>query len=289
MVNNIMIKRIITFSLLMVVFILILAFYPGSTIFLRNGAYSAEAAVRTENSVSLFLSDEYFSEIDALFDKIKKENRHRGIFYGSEKIAAEVVINQMMDDLENNIDALHNHRNFFRYFDSFDKYIRMLDGITERMHFFRNTLNSYSGAPTDLDAIIDLAARGEWHLFSAKFHRFNYEDINGALNVKFISEGGRFEAVYNTGTGKIVTDPANMGTYNFAPGSINPIQFYMHDKYDKKPWKKWGNVNGFSYHDIMDLESGQGPDAEINNKKVEKLIQKRIDDLKKDNTLKLNQ
>ena len=68
MVNNIMIKRIITFSLLMVVFILILAFYPGSTIFLRNGAYSAEAAVLTENRFSLFFSDEYFSEIDALFD-----------------------------------------------------------------------------------------------------------------------------------------------------------------------------------------------------------------------------
>lgn len=130
--------------------------------------------------------------------------------------------------------------------------------------------------------MIDLAAKGEWYLFSAKFHRFNYGGINGALNVKFLSADGRFEAIYNTVTGKIVTDPANIGTYNYAPGSVNPIEFYIHDKYDKKPWKKWGNVKEFSYDDIMSLESGHSSDeATNNNKEVERLIQQRKAELEK--------
>jgi hypothetical protein len=84
----------------------------------------------------------------------------------------------------------------------FDKNVRELDDITERIHFFRNTLNSYSGAPAAYKDMIDLAARGKWKIFSAKFHWFDYGDTNGALNVKFISSEGRFEAVYNTEPGK---------------------------------------------------------------------------------------
>ncbi len=188
----------------------------------------------------------------------------------------------MMDDLEKNPNDLLKHRNFKRYFETFDKNIRELDSITERIHFFRNILNSFSGAPADLKGMIDLAARGEWHLFSAKFHRFNYGDINGALNVKFLSADGRFEAVYNTGTGKVVSDPANIGTYNYAPGSVNPIEYFMHDKYDKKPWKKWGNIKGFSYADIMNLESGHDSfEARNNEGNVERLIRQRKNELEK--------
>ena len=142
------------------------------------------------------------------------------------------------------------------------------------MHFFRNTLNSYSNAPTKLNDMITLAAKGEWKVFSAKFHRYDYEEINGALNIKFISKDGRFEEVYNMRTGEIVDDPVNIGTYNYAPGSVNPIKFYNHTKYDKEPWKKWGNVEGFSYQDIMKLKSEHGTkEADNIYKEVEELIQ----------------
>jgi hypothetical protein len=67
-----------------------------------------------------------------------------------------------------------------------------------------------------------------------------------------------------------------MGTYNYAPGSINPIKFFYHTKFDKDPWKKWGNVEGFSYKDIMGLKSGHGTDeAKNNEKKIERQIEIR--------------
>lgn len=269
-----MIKRIVAICLIAVAIVLIFSFYADGNHILHNEIANTEVSGYAGIGESTFLSDEYFHDIDSLFEQIKKENN------GSKKKAAEAVINKMIFDLENNPDDLPGHANFMRFFETFDKSIRELDSITECMHFFRNTLNSYSGAPENFEDMIDLSARGKWQLFSAKFHRYNYGEINGALNVKFISADGRFETVYNTETGKMVTDPANMGTYNYAPGSINPIEYYMHNKYDKKPWKKWGNVNGLSYSDIMRLDSGHGSDEATSNEEgVKRLIQSRKNEL----------
>jgi hypothetical protein len=227
-----------------------------------------------------FLSDEYFYELGELFELVKIGNDKWYVFDGSKKIAAKAVINKMMEDLESNPSALTNHENFNRFFETFDENIRKLDSMTEKIHFFRNTLNSYSDAPIKLDEMITLATRDKWKLFSAKYHRFNNGDNNGALNVKFISADGRFEAVYNMGTGELVVDPVNMGTYNYAPGSVNPIKYYKHNTFDKIPWKKWGNIKGVSYQDIMSLESKHGSDeAKNNTKKVERLIKQRKDEL----------
>jgi hypothetical protein len=266
-----MVKKIISFALSIVVIILSLALLKNPEI-LEN----SEKVFENVDSEYEFLSNEYFDELDELFKKVKVDNDKWYIFDGSKKIAAKIVINQMMYDLEKKPNDLSNHDNFTRFLDTFDKNIRKLDSITEKMHFFRNTLNTYSDAPTKFDDMLNLAARGKWKLFSAKFHRFNYEEINGALNVKFVSADGRFEAVYNTGTGEIVLDAANMGTYNYAPGSMNPIKYYMHNKYDKKPWKRWGNIKGTPYRDIISLKSENGSDdAENNSKEVEKLIKQR--------------
>lgn len=226
-----------------------------------------------------FLSNNYFYELDALYKQVKLENEKWYIFDDSKKIAAKTVITKMMKDLENNPNVLIKHENYNLYFETFDKNIRKLNIITEEIHFFRNTLNSYSGAPTSLDEMITLTSEHKWKLFSAKFHRYNYEGVNAALNVKFISANGRFEAVYNTETEEIVTDPVNMGTYNYAPGSINPKKYYKHYLFDLVPWKKWGNIDGVSYKDIMSLASKHGSIEQKNNtKKIEKLIdEKRIE------------
>lgn len=230
---------------------------------------------RYEDSTE-FLSDEYFDRLDELFEQVRLENDKWYVFDGSKQIAARIVIAKMMKDLENNPVTLENHDNFNRYFEMFDKSIRELDSITEEMHFFRNTLNSYSDAPKKLDEMITLAANGKWKLFSAKYHRYDFEGIDGALNVKFISSNGRFEAVYNSKTGEIVTDSANMGTYNYAPGSMNPIEYYKHNTFDKIPWKKWGNIEGFSYKDIINLESKHSSDEAKNNlREVKRLIEQR--------------
>ena len=270
-----MVKKIVIVSLSILFIILFIELQRNAQIL----ESSIEVALRLESKAE-FLSEEYFDELDEEFERVKTENDKWYVFDGATRIAAKAVINQMMYDLENAPKVLTIHKNFDRFFETFDSNIRKLDSITESMHFFRNTLNSYSDAPEKLIDMIDLAARGKWKLFSAKFHRYHYGELNGALNVKFVSAEGRFEAVYNTGTGEMVVDPANMGTYNYAPGSVNPIDYYMHNKYDKKPWKKWGNIEGLSYQDILSLESGHGTEeADVNYREVEKLIEQRKDEL----------
>lgn len=269
-----MLKKISVISFGIVLVIVIFAFSTNHSTELSN-SIEVSGDIKAD-----FLSNEYFDELDELFDRVKSMNEKWYVFDGSKKIAAEVVVNQMMDDLESNPNTLINHENFNRFFETFDLNIRKLGSITERMHFFRNTLNSYSNAPENLDEMIYLAAIGQWELFSAKFHRYNNGEINAALNVKFLSEDGRFEAVYNVGTGKIVDDPVNMGTYNYAPGSLNPIKFYLHGKFDKDPWKKWGNVKEVPYDYIIKLESKHGSnEAKNNEKEVERWIQLRKDEL----------
>lgn len=225
-----------------------------------------------------FLSNTYFYELDDLYERVKSENEKWYIFDGSNRVAAKAVITKMMKDLKSNPSILKNHENDNLYFETFDKNIRKLNSITEEIHYFRNTLNSYSDAPTSLDEMITLTSEHKWKLFSAKFHRYNYEGVNAALNVKFISADGRFEAVYNTETEEIVTDPVNMGTYNYAPGSMNPKKYYKHYFFDLVPWKKWGNVEGVSYKDIMSLASKHGSVEQKNNtKKIEKWIEEKIE------------
>ncbi|GIP18073.1 hypothetical protein J40TS1_37150 [Paenibacillus montaniterrae] len=223
-----------------------------------------------------FLSDEYFSGLDELYTQVKLKHKKWHSIDGPNKIAAKTVLAKMMEDLESNPDAIINHQNFNRYFETFDQHVRRLSELTEEIHFFRNTLNKYSGAPSSLDEMITLTAQHKWQLFSAKFHRYNVEGINAALNVKFISADGRFEVVYNAGTGEMVDDPVNMGTYNYAPGSIKPRKYFKHYLFDVVPWKKWGNVEGVSYKDITRLQSRHGTDEEKHNTlKIEKLIEER--------------
>jgi len=268
------VKKIVAISLSIVIFIL----FSASCI---DHIWNPEILEGSFDSKTVFLSDEYFYELGELFEQVKIENDKWYIFDGSKKIAAKVVINKMIVDVESKPFALSNHDNFNRFFETFDKNINKLGSITEKMHFFRNTLNSYSDAPNKLDEMITLAARDKWKLFSAKYHRYNNKGNNGAINVKFISADGRFEVVYNMGTGEIVVDPVNMGTYNYAPGSVNPIVYYKHYTLDKTPWKKWGTIKGVSYQDIISLESKHGSDeARKNTKKVERLIKQRKDELK---------
>ncbi|MCR8845637.1 hypothetical protein NQ117_18290 [Paenibacillus sp. SC116] len=263
-------RKILSYGL-SIIFITLISLFVSEQIQILN--YKSVELIATDVSESDFLSREYFEELNSLYKRIKMKNDKWYVFDGSSHIAATAVITRMISDLENAPDTLINHENFHQYFIVFDKNIRKLDSITEQFHYFRNVLNSYGDAPEKLDEMIKLAAGGKWGLFSSKYHMYNYKGMDGAFNVKFISEDGRFEAVYNTGTGELVSDPVNMGTYNFAPGSINPIKYLMHNKYDKIPWKKWGNTREVAYHDIINFQSGYGSlRAKSNFKKVEEKI-----------------
>lgn len=232
--------------------------------------------VSHDESKAQFLSDEYFDELELQYYQTSTENKTWFADNKSKKIAAAMVIDKMMKDLMNSPYELKDHVNFYRFFDVFAKNIRRLEKITEEIHFFRNVLNAYSGAPSSLDEMITLTAQGKWKLYDAKYHKYNYKERNGAFNVKFVSSRAGFEEIYNVVTGELVTDPYNMGTYNFAPGSINPFKHYKHIVYDKNPWKKWGNVKEVSYQDIIQLQSMHGSvEAKNCTKTIEKWIKQR--------------
>lgn len=205
-----------------------------------------------------FLTEAYFSELSDHYDQIRLEHSKWYIFDHSKAIAAHAILIRMMHDLESHPEMLYGHRNFDLFFERFDRHVRQLPYVTEEIHYFRNELNRYGEYSEQLDEMIELAACGKWRLFSARYHRYEVTESDAAYHVKFISANGRFEVVYHTETGMVVTDPVNMGTYNYAPGSIHPWKYYQHHQYDKVPWKKWGNTNQMSYEEIKQRKTKHG-------------------------------
>ncbi len=205
-----------------------------------------------------FLSEAYFSELTAQYAQIRSAHRKWYVFDHSEAIAAYAIIIRMMHDLENHPETLYEHSHLDLFFETFDRYVRQLPYITKEIHYFRNELNRYGEAPEQLNAMIELVACGKWRQFSSRYHRYEAAEYDAAYHVKFISANGRFEVVYHTETGRIVTDPVNMGTYNYAPGSLHPWKYYQHHQYDKVPWMKWGNTAQVSYEDIQQKKTRHG-------------------------------
>jgi len=224
-----------------------------------------------------FLSDTYFSELAEQYEEIRSEHRKWFILDQSRAIASHAILTRMMDDVMENQELLYEDKQANLFFDTFDQYVKQLTQMTEQFHYFRNELNKYGEAPDRLEGMVELTACGKWKVFSARYHRYQVDEYDSAHNMKFISTDGRFEAVYNTETGQIVTDPINMGTYNFAPGSMIPWQYYQHHKYDKVPWKKWGNTDQIAYDEIKQRESRHGSLEQKKSADVlEELIESKI-------------
>ncbi|WP_234987181.1 hypothetical protein [Bacillus sinesaloumensis] len=205
-----------------------------------------------------FLSAEYFTELSEQYELIRSKHRNGYTYEKAKAISSHAILTHMMADLTENPQLLNGHKRFDLYFETFDQHVKQLPSITEEIHYFRNELNQYGEAPEQLNEMIEKVACGKWQLFSARYHRYEVSDYDAAYNVKFISANGRFEVVYHAESGQKVTDSVNMGTYNFAPGSIHPWKYYQHHKYDKVPWKKWGNTNQISYKEITKRKSRHG-------------------------------
>lgn len=256
------------------VVIIILFVFIASWLGYRHLARNIILPVMTTNIETVFLSKEYFAELSTQYTKIRSEHRKWFIFDHSKAIAANAILIRMMSDLEDHPEALRNHTNFDLFFETFDRHVRKLPYITEELHYFRNELNQYGDAPEHLDEMIELAACGKWQLFGAKYHRYEVSELDAAYYVKFISANGRFEAVYHTETGQIVTDSVNMGTYNYAPFSI--WKFYEHHQYDKVPWMKWGNTEQVPYEEISLRKSRHGTLEQKNSThELQQLIKKK--------------
>ena len=105
--------------------------------------------------------------------------------------------------------------------------------ITRSKHYNRNQYNTWQ--PRNAAQ----AERSGWtklSWFKAAYHKQGPKE--NRRNQKWVSPSGKCEVVYDeTGT-EIVTDPVNMGTYNFFPAS----DAENHYKYDVKPYILWGNT-----------------------------------------------
>lgn len=80
------------------------------------------------------------------------------------------------------------------------------------------------------------------HLYGPKAyaHRFSSEDHKS--NVKYVSPDEKSEGIYDA-QGNLVTDPRDVGTYNYSPFDKNhPVSSGIgHFVKDVKPWIRWGN------------------------------------------------
>lgn len=141
------------------------------------------------------------------------------------------------------------------YCDEINEYVDMMSSVNKELHFFRNNLNRQ---PETLEDMIGDSSN--WTLLSvnnSRYHMFETKfSGSGLYNLKFISNDGKHEGVYINSYGDnnsnpsaghaatAMTDPINMGTYNFGGeyifgGMGNNV---AHLNYDIIPYKLHGNT-----------------------------------------------
>ena len=115
--------------------------------------------------------------------------------------------------------------------------------VTKAAHYFRNC---FTRAPGTLDEMLEIIRHKQggtfgWKLVNRQSTRFHMFGKNGEYNMKFISEDGHFEAIYNIEGVKLTgeNNPMNMGTFNYG----DPINEKLsHIVYDILPFFEWGNI-----------------------------------------------
>lgn len=89
--------------------------------------------------------------------------------------------------------------------------------------------NYKSYSEDELERRFNVGVSANCHQFSAK----EYGD-----NLKIITKDGYYEAIYDKNSGNMITDPRDIGTYNYAHPDNDPIG---HAILDVVPWIIWGN------------------------------------------------
>lgn len=99
-------------------------------------------------------------------------------------------------------------------------------------HYERNTYNHAPSSFAD-------ASKLNWTLLPASKSVFHMQGPGGDFNKKFVDPTGHHEGVYDI-NGGLVTDPVNMGTYNFfGPQGSTAL---LHVAADVVPYYLWGNT-----------------------------------------------
>ena len=188
------------------------------------------------------------------------------------RLGTEILINDYYDFLAHKgIDPSGKRReeyweeDWYAYWDAYcdkiNEYVFMKGSVDTELHYFRNNLNRI---PATLDMMIADCKR--WTLLpveSSSYHMFKTEfSGDGVHNLKFISNDGKYEAVYVNKYGNPYenesdvhyngmactdeTDPTNMGTYNYSGGYVSDgivsIAGEYHFILDMLPYYVLGNT-----------------------------------------------
>jgi hypothetical protein len=146
--------------------------------------------------------------------------------------------------------------------------------ISKEEHYNRNRFNeqvSYEVAKETWDGSVP-----------AGLHQWG---ADGKENQKFVSSGGKHSENVFDSNGNLVTDPENMGTYNFfSPSGPSGL---LHLRYDVNPYLKWGNSPEDTttqqerlakYQEETDKWIGLSPDNVI-SKNCDEYVRKSIDNM----------
>lgn len=102
--------------------------------------------------------------------------------------------------------------------------------------------------------------------------------IDGGFNLKFISNCGKYEAVYNK-YGELLTesnDPVNMGTYNYINYKVDAVS---HGIFDVATYELYGNTPNTSAQLFPSTEQyDTNEDAQQYRKEIKNLLVSEIDD-----------
>jgi hypothetical protein len=165
---------------------------------------------------------------------------------GKDKILAQIELDILMFQIKNkiiNLDTLSDQE-YINIGHNVVELINIINKVkSEKEHYFRNY---FSRAPLTLSEMIDTIQKNNslfnWKLMTPGYTLLHMYGDEGEYNIKFISEDGHFEAVYNR-DGELLTqynDLLNMGTFNYANQINNKDK---HTDFDVMPYFRWGNTN----------------------------------------------
>lgn len=186
-------------------------------------------------------SDKYIENLNKRLEPKYDEALHTSHDYFAE--CAKYRIEYMMNDYYEYSQCYEVSDIIFDDWDNFcDWFKSSVDSysntykITKEIHYFRNKLNRAPETLSDL-----LLESDKWALCAAANSIYHMNGQDGVYNLKFISNCGKYEAVYNK-YGDLLTeynDPINMGTFNYAKYIPHPLK---HLKLDVSPYETYGNT-----------------------------------------------
>ena len=225
--------------------------------------------------IILFINILFVSYVNNTFDNLAKEQAD---CHYKDKLSlikshlertnleATTKLQTLMSQVSNKPDTIKNlsDEEYIKYAKEVSKLINLKGGVVStEEHYFRNNFNR---APKDLDDMVKTIKSDnstfKWHLVSPYDTLLHMYGDKGEYNLKFISENGLFEAVYNY-NGVLLTkdnDPTNMGTFNYADFIKEPQK---HSMYDVLPYLVWNNTKELTtIQDVDDSKFDENRDAQ---------------------------